>query len=146
MRTCLAAGADSSANNCTNGKRVVGRPFRKGQSGNPSGRPHTRTVRLREEILDFLSGADPKERLKTRLQTMIARLYDYDPRTLLHYAFGKPVETHQLMQAENEQPTIDPKVIALARELARQRIEEQWDDEIRQKVERKYYGQANEVH
>jgi hypothetical protein len=75
-------------------KTAIGRPFKKGESGNPGGRP--RTAELSKAIRAYLESSLPGNGHKTRLDALIERLYKKDPKTLLAYGFGKPVETHEL--------------------------------------------------
>lgn len=109
--------ADTSEKNSQrNGRaRGSGRPFKKGQSGNPSGRPKSVSVHLREEILELCA---KRYKNSTRLKVLVKRLYDEDPKTFLAYGFGKPVETYQLQGPQGES-LIKPEVIAAAIEVAR---------------------------
>lgn len=68
--------------------------FVKGQSGNPGGRPKGATS-LGETIRAFLAEKDGIKN-RTRLESLIQRLYDEDAKTLLAYGFGKPIETHDV--------------------------------------------------
>lgn len=78
---------------------ATGAGFKPGQSGNPSGsNPVTdfaKTVRhyLGEVDLDRPDRA-------TKLQTLIERLSDRDPKVLLHYAFGKPQDNIALQNPD----------------------------------------------
>jgi hypothetical protein len=70
-------------------KTAPGRPFKPGQSGNPSGRPKG-SSEFRKVVEAYLeSKLDPKT---TRLQDCLERLRHDKPEVLLHYAYGKPVE------------------------------------------------------
>jgi hypothetical protein len=55
---------------------------------------------LGDAIRAYLATPLPGNCDKTRLDALIERLYRKDPKTLLAYAFGKPVETHEF----NEMP------------------------------------------
>jgi hypothetical protein len=130
MSTHLADCADCSTNISANGKRFVGRPFRKGQSGNPAGRPKAITVALREAILEH--AAKRAKGGKNKLEALVERLYKEDPKTYLAYGFGKPIEMQQVIESEQ---AVDAELIAAARQLAKEQIEERWEEEIREKVE-----------
>ena len=53
-------------------------------------------------IRDYLATIDPKsEAGKTRVEMLIGRLYVEDPKLLLAYAFGKPMERIELIDTEN---------------------------------------------
>lgn len=95
-------------------KRIPGRPFQKGQSGNLAGRPK-KAHDFKALIHKFLANKG-KDR-KTNLETLITRLYLDDPKTLLAYGFGKPIETHEI--SGEIQHTANPALIASARELAK---------------------------
>lgn len=84
--------------------------FAKGRSGNPGGRPK-KNFAFQEALLDWLQ---TREGGQTRLQGIIERLAKDDPKVLLHYAFGKPVEVQQVTTTH----VIDPKAIAIAQKLA----------------------------
>jgi len=78
---------------------ITGKGFRPGQSGNPTGgtRRRREAKALSEQIRDYLAQPDDEAtkvagRKTTRLQALITRLAETDPRTLLAYAYGKPVE------------------------------------------------------
>ena len=71
-------------------RRVIGRPFKKGQSGNPSGRPK-QSQPIKEAIqADYEKhGHNVIERLRTeRLDLYLA------------YGFGKPTENISLMDSD----------------------------------------------
>lgn len=65
--------------------------FKPGQSGNPGGRP--KTAVFSEQVRQFLR-EQPNN--KTRLRAILERLEKRKPEVLLHYAFGKPIETVDL--------------------------------------------------
>lgn len=89
---------------------ITGKGFKPGQTGNPHG---ARLGRQREQ---FAFGAYLREWLQEvgvvkddegnptkkepRLKTIINRLAKDKPEVLLHYAYGKPVEVHEVQAAE----------------------------------------------
>jgi len=73
---------------------MIGRPFKKGESGNPGGRPHT--TEFSQAIREYLATPLTNRHDKTRLEALIERLYKKDPKTLLAYGFGKPAQTFEL--------------------------------------------------
>jgi len=79
-----------------NGGTANLRPFKKGQSGNPGGRP--KTAKLAELTRKYL---DEKAGGKTRLRHVLEWLQKHKPEILLHYAYGKPVEAVDV-QAESQ--------------------------------------------
>lgn len=94
-----------------NGKMVggiTGKGFLPGRSGNPLGaKASTRAQhQFGEELRKWLlqrtdiKDLDGKITKTTRLFTIVRRLADQKPEVLLHYAFGKPVEMHQVEAAE----------------------------------------------
>lgn len=95
---------DESADNTANSKRkrVVGRPFVKGKSGNPSGRPAS-LFKFNEYLRKFFDSPHPQAAeinqklgttcVKTQLDVIVQRLAKDDPKVLLAYGFGKPVES-----------------------------------------------------
>lgn len=96
-------------------RRSVGRPFPPGVSGNPGGRPRA-AADFRAEIQTFLN--HPGEDARRRVNELIERLYKDDPKLLLYYAYGKPVEIHEVTHPEGV-PQFSPEVMAAAREIAR---------------------------
>ncbi len=86
--------------NATNRKPggITGKGFQPGKSGNPAGwtrrRRHAKAVG--ELIRDYLAQPDAEATSATgrkvnRLDALIQRLAQEDPKTLLAYAYGKPV-------------------------------------------------------
>lgn len=71
----------------TERRRGKGKPFAPGQSGNPGGRP--KTARFAELVREFL---DEREGNTTRLRHVLLSIQRDDPKILLYYAHGKPVE------------------------------------------------------
>jgi hypothetical protein len=94
------AGTDVANNAIATTKKpggITGRGFRPGQSGNPTGGTRRRREAkfLSEQIRDYLAQPDAKAteaagRKVTRLQNLIMRLEQTDPRVLLEFAYGKP--------------------------------------------------------
>ena len=70
--------------------------FKPGQSGNPGGRP--KTAEFAEEVRQFLC---EKAAGKTRLRQILEGLQKNDPKVLLHYAYGRPVDA-SAMKAESQ--------------------------------------------
>jgi hypothetical protein len=105
----------SSGHTVTTGKNSGLRPWKKGQSGNPTGRPKSVVVHLREEILELCA---KRYQGSTRLKVLVRRLYEEDPKTFLAYGFGKPVETYQLQGPQGES-VIKPEVLAAAIAVAK---------------------------
>lgn len=88
---------------------ITGKGFRPGQSGNPDGgtRRRREAKAVGEQIRDYLAQPDDEAtkaagHKTTRLQALIIRLAESDPRTLLAYAYGKPVELIQQVSHENQ--------------------------------------------
>ncbi len=78
---------------------VTGKGFVPGKSGNPNGKP--RGVTFSAEVKAWLRQRDEADSAKdaasarTRLDVILRKLADEKPEVLLHYAYGKPVETHE---------------------------------------------------
>jgi hypothetical protein len=73
--------------------------FKKGQTGNRYGRP--RTAEFSKEVRLFLRERDLKRKDgEARLLTLLERLLRDDPKQLLYYAYGKPMDTVQLQGAD----------------------------------------------
>lgn len=96
---------DAGKQRGTNGKLiggVTGKGFMPGQCGNPNGRPK-RTEAFGQTIRAWLDAPDKQDKAKrARIVTLIERLYTDDPKTLLAYGFGKPVEMIELTGAEGQ--------------------------------------------
>ncbi len=88
---------------------ITGKGFKKGRSGNPGGRP--KTAEFSAKVRDYLAR---KHGAKTNLETILENLKEHDPKILLYYAFGKPVET-QVIQNPDESNLFDEVVTAMAR-------------------------------
>jgi hypothetical protein len=72
--------------------------WKKGQSGNPAGRPKG-AAEFAQQIRSFLfRKAEGSQKLN--IEKLINRLYAEDPKTLLAYGFGKPKETHEISGPE----------------------------------------------
>ena len=82
--------------------------WKPGKSGNPGGRP--KTAKFAEEVREFLA---EKQGDKSRLRRVLEDLQKHRPEILLHYAFGKPVDSVEV-RSENVN-FIDPAIIELAR-------------------------------
>jgi len=73
--------------------------FKKGQTGNRYGRP--RTAEFSKEVRLFLRERDLRRKDgEARLLTLLERLLRDDPKQLLYYAYGKPMDTVQLQGAD----------------------------------------------
>ena len=97
----------------SNGKKlggVTGKGFLPGQSGNPTGKNAKHQAQFGEKLRDWLlqkewvkdvnTGKRIRGGKQPRLLTIINRLAEQKPEVLLHYAYGKPVEMHQIEAAE----------------------------------------------
>ena len=81
---------------------ATGKGFMPGKSGNPRGRvPGYES--LGTMVRKFADQVHPKDKQgRKRLDVLIERLYDEDPKTWLAYGYGKPVEMIQLSGAEGQ--------------------------------------------
>jgi len=82
------------ANNGKTTGGITGKGFKPGKSGNPSGRPKA-LFHFGEYIRAFLNSPGDGA-AKTQLDALIQRLAKEKPEVLLHFAFGKPVESHEI--------------------------------------------------
>ena len=82
--------------------------FKKGVSGNPGGRP--KTFHFVKAVKEFLAEGQED---RTRLRGILEKLEQEKPEILLHYAFGKPVETN--INVNTDATSADAVAIALAR-------------------------------
>jgi hypothetical protein len=83
--------------------------FKPGQSGNPAGRPKA-MFKFGEYLRDFFAQPHPQaaeinaklgyNAVKTQLDVIVHRLAKDDPKTLLYFGFGKPVESHEITGAD----------------------------------------------
>lgn len=80
-------------------RAAAGHYWKKGQSGNKYGRP--RTAEFSKEVRLFLRERDlTRKDGEARLLTLLERLLRDDPKQLLYYAYGKPMDTVQLQDAD----------------------------------------------
>jgi hypothetical protein len=96
------------------GKTANLRPFKKGRSGNPGGRP--KTAKLAELIREYLEESSGG---KTRLLKILEMLAKRKPEVLLHYAYGKPIDVVHFPEAHEDVET-EELAIEIARHLARE--------------------------
>jgi hypothetical protein len=85
--------------------------FKPGQSGNPAGRPAA-MFSFGKYLRQFLDSDHPQaaeinaklgvKAVKTQLDVIVQRLAKDDPKVLLQYAFGKPIESHELSAADGQ--------------------------------------------
>lgn len=87
-------------------------PFEPGKSGNPSGRPKG-TGKKQAVSAVFQEYLEGEVEGQTRLQALLNRLYVDDPKTMLAYAYGKPVET-QVVQNPDGSSLYTEVVLAMA--------------------------------
>ena len=90
------------------------KPFKKGQSGNPEGRPPI-VKELREFLQEKLSEPDPQKAGKTNLEALAERLFQMGQKgnlkaieLVFNYAYGKPKENES---NSNECRVIMPKPV-----------------------------------
>ena len=88
-----------------------GKPFVKGQSGNPGGRPKA-IFKFGEYLRTFLASPHPQaneintklgyKAVKSQLDVIVQRLAKDDPKVLLAYSFGKPIESLEITGADQQ--------------------------------------------
>jgi len=118
-------------------KRVIGRPFKKGQSGNPKGRPKG-TVSITTEIKKKLDEVAPGQK-RTYLELLIMKVLkramadesDAMMRLIWNYVDGLP---RQRMEMEGdlkikEKVELDDEQFEKLIQRARKRIDNKKDDE-----------------
>lgn len=102
-------------------RRGPGRPFPKGQSGNPRGRtkgvPNKVTVEARKAATELVD--DPVYRKKLKADLQRRKVAPAIEALLWHYAKGKPVERHEVGQPGDFSTLSDDELKARVAELAR---------------------------
>lgn len=104
--------AESEKSQNRPGKRKAPRTaFKPGQSGNPGGRPKA-IFKFGEYLRDYLKSDNPQaeqintkmgyKAVKTQLDEIVLRLKKDNPLALLHYAYGKPIESVELSGPEGQ--------------------------------------------
>ncbi len=94
-------------------KKRPGR-WKKGESGNPGGRPKSGS--LRELIQEYFK---EKEGDRTNLQVVLDNLKKYKPEILLYFVYGKPAETLN-MAGSIEVTGLPADVLSTLREIHNQ--------------------------
>src|SRR6185295_16328730 len=95
-------------------KKSVGRPFKKGQSGNPGGRP--KTAYVAELIREYFKAMDEDED-KTNLEVVLDNLKKHKPEILMYFVYGKPAEVVS-MSGSVEVTGLPADVLARLREMS----------------------------
>lgn len=102
-----------AASSTNNSKKVPGKPFVKGQSGNPRGRPKLEDD-MKAIVRDFMAERDPSARA-IRLRATLLRLYKERPLDLIYLGWGKPTETHNV-NVTQEVAGVPPEMLEVLRE------------------------------
>ena len=112
----VESNGSNAISNAQNAGGITGKGFKKGQSGNPSGRKKGHVLQVAPEKKRFAFSNYLRDWLmekawvrdidgnkvskETRLETLIECLAKTKPEVIFNYAFGKPVEVHEVAAAE----------------------------------------------